>query len=135
VTDDPPRDALSLTTPMIQQSLLGQAVDSADVLVFVADDEMRYIAVNQRACEVLGYTREELLRMTVEDVAADVDAHAQYQEMITARSRRGVSSIRRKDGSILEFRYTATEARVSGLPYYVSIGVVDPDTAESAVRA
>jgi len=129
MTDDSPPEALSLTTPMIQQSLLGQAVDTADVLMFVADEEMRYIAVNQHACDVLGYTREELLRMTVEDVSADVEAHAQYQEMITAKGRRGVSSLRCKDGTLLEFRYTATETRVSGLPYYVAIGVVVDDEA------
>jgi PAS domain S-box-containing protein len=124
---DSPPEPLSLTAPMIQQSLLGQAVDTADVLVFVADDEMRYIAVNQHACDVLGYTRDDLLRMTVEDLSADVEAHAQYQELITAKGRRGVSSLRCKDGTLLQFRYTATETRVSGLPYFVTIGVVDAD--------
>jgi PAS domain S-box-containing protein len=109
---------------MLQQALLGQAVDTADVLVFVADEKMRYIAVNQHACEVLGYTREELLALTVTDVSAEVEAPALYRQMISDRSQRGVSSIRCKDGTLLEFHYTATETRVSGLPYYVSIGTV-----------
>ena len=31
--------------------------------IFVADDDGRYIAVNAYACELLGYTRDELLEL------------------------------------------------------------------------
>ena len=50
---------------LIQTALLGEAIESGPALVFVADEEMRYIAVNQYACEALGYTRDELLGMHV----------------------------------------------------------------------
>jgi PAS domain S-box-containing protein len=41
--------------------------------IFVADDAGRYIEVNHRACELLGRTREELLRLNVADVIARDD--------------------------------------------------------------
>jgi len=49
--------------------LVEQAVDA----FFLHDTEGRFIDVNQRACDKLGYSREELLSMTVADIDADVD--------------------------------------------------------------
>ena len=40
---------VSASDPLIQASLLGEAIDAADVLVFVADETTRYIAVNRAA--------------------------------------------------------------------------------------
>ena len=40
--------------------------DEAADGVFVADSAGRYIAVNDRGCELTGYTREELLAMRVD---------------------------------------------------------------------
>ena len=42
---------------LIQTALLGEAIESGPALVFVADEEMRYIAVNQFACDSLGQIR------------------------------------------------------------------------------
>src|SRR5918996_961472 len=54
--------------PLIQASLLGEAIDHGPVAVFVADDDLRYIAVNEFACSLLGYSREELLGLSSTDV-------------------------------------------------------------------
>ena len=51
--------------PLIQASLLGEAVDTGPVAIFVADEQMRYVAVNAYAAELLGYTRAELLELRV----------------------------------------------------------------------
>ena len=56
---------------LIQTALLGEAVEAGPALVFVADEQMRYIAVNQFACAALGYTREELLALHVPDIARE----------------------------------------------------------------
>src|SRR5262249_28733418 len=72
---------------LIQTALLGEAVDGGPALIFVADEEMRYLAVNQRACDVLGYTRDELLELNVTDVAREPTSPAEYDEML-ARSLR-----------------------------------------------
>jgi two-component system, cell cycle sensor histidine kinase and response regulator CckA len=49
---------------------------AADAL-FVADGSLRYVEANARACEALGYSREELLRLAVPDLVdpADLAAH------------------------------------------------------------
>ncbi|MCX5874850.1 MAG: PAS domain S-box protein [Deltaproteobacteria bacterium] len=49
------------------RTLLDQAGDA----FFLHDSDGRFIEVNERACDSLGYTREELLRMSVFDIDAD----------------------------------------------------------------
>ena len=52
---------MGVSEPLIQTSLLGEAIENGPVAVFVADEHGRYVAVNRAACQLLGYTREELL--------------------------------------------------------------------------
>jgi PAS domain S-box-containing protein len=108
----------------IQQLLVYDAVDTGPALVFVADEEMQFLAVNQTACDLLGYTREEMLTRRVTDVVEDADAAEQYEAMRDARSAAGEATLRTKDGRRLPLAYRAGEVRVAGLPYYVSVGFV-----------
>ena len=39
------------------------------------DSSRRYMAVNDAACELLGYSREELLRLTIDQVSYPSGAH------------------------------------------------------------
>jgi PAS domain S-box-containing protein len=124
----------TIADSLIQQSLLLQLVDRAPALVFIADDRMRYLAVNATACSTLGYTREELLSLCVTDVAVDDDAADLYQEMIETRALSGTTNIRTKDGRLLPFRYVAHETEIARLRYYIAVGFVD-DTAATATRS
>ena len=110
---------------LIQTALLGEAIDSGPALVFVADEEMRYIAVNQSACEALGYSRDELLGLQVTDVAQDPDAPAQYDEMLARGLRHGTAVLTRKDGTTVEFFYRASSTTVAGLAFFVSVGFLN----------
>jgi PAS domain S-box-containing protein len=109
---------------LIQTALLGEAVDAGPALIFVADEEMKYLAVNRRACEVLGYTRDELLGLTVADVAREATTPAQYDEMLARGFRDGEAVLTGKDGSELPFAYRATRTKVAGLNLFVSVGFV-----------
>ena len=57
--------------------------------VFVADENRRYVAVNDYACRLLGYTREELLELTVDQIARYGEAPGEYAEMVARRRPRG----------------------------------------------
>jgi PAS domain S-box-containing protein len=106
---------------LVQASLLGDAVDVGPALVLVADDEMRYVAVNQTACSVLGYTREELLALDVTAVATNPDAPAEYASLMAEGHRHGVAELRAKDGTLHTMRYRAGETTVAGMRFYVAI--------------
>lgn len=115
----------SSAAPLVQTGLVGEAVEDGPALVFVADEEMRYVAVNRYACAVLGYTREELLALRVTDVAVEPDAPTMYEDMLRTRRGVGATTLRRKDGARLRFEFRAGEARLGGLTYYVAVGFAD----------
>lgn len=113
----------------VQQFLLGQAVDDGPALIFVADDQGRYAAVNRRACEVLGYTRAELLGKRVTDVAIAPDAPVLYEAMLQDRIASGLTPIRRKDGHLLSLRYSASQVKVAHMNFWVSIGMIESESS------
>jgi PAS domain S-box-containing protein len=106
---------------LIQQNLLGDAIDPGPVAVFVADEHHRYLAVNAYACELLGYTREELLELRVTDVAVNTGAAQDYEQMMRHGSHRGLTILRRKDGRELAMNFRARETSVGGMPVYVGV--------------
>jgi PAS domain S-box-containing protein len=113
---------MGVSEPLIQASLLGEAIEHGPVAVFVADEHGKYVAVNQRACLLLGYTREELLGLRVSDVARYSEAAKEWSEMRQAGTRAGTASLTRKDGTTVEFSYVAGETTVAGMPVFLSVG-------------
>ena len=110
---------MGVSEPLIQASLLGEAVEHGPAAVFVADETGRYVAVNQAACTLSGYTREELLSMHVFDLSP---SNSKWEQMQRTGPVAGTATIRRKDGSKVKFRYLAGATLVAGMPVYVSVG-------------
>ena len=109
---------------LIQMGLLGEAVEHAPVGVLVADEDMRYIAVNEFACQMLGYRRDELLKLRVTDVAREPTSPAEYDQMLVRGGHDGIALLTRKDGSTVPFSYRASRTSVAGLRLWVSVGFV-----------
>jgi PAS domain S-box-containing protein len=125
VSDGNPDTSL-VVHPLVQQGLLYEAWDQAPALVFVADENMRYIAVNRTACETLGYTRAELLGLSITDIAVAPDAPELYNEMMQSRELTGHAPLREGRDSP-SFPLRSQEGTISGLPYYISVGfIADP---------
>ena len=124
-------DRMSVAAPLVQISLLGEAIDGAPVAVLVADDEGRYLAANRFACQLLGYSREELLTKSVRDIAVGSEVEAHFQDFLAAREQRGEYEVRRKDGTTTSFRYRAGRTMIAGMTCYIAVGV-EADLPESA---
>jgi PAS domain S-box-containing protein len=122
--------------PLVQASLVGEAIEGGPVAVFVLDEEMRYVAVNGYACELLGYEREELLARTAGDLAAGADSSAVFERLVADGSVGGRGAVRRRDGGTVLFEYRAQATQVAGMQLYVSVGwpVEEPATARRAPR-
>jgi PAS domain S-box-containing protein len=113
---------------------------AADAFFLHAQDEnARVLDVNRRACESLGYTREELIGMTPTDfdpdfTSADFNDVLQRLEggqMITFQSRH-----RRKDGTIFPVEIRAKGFRQGGRWLVVTLvrDISDRKQAEAALR-
>ena|SRR5881227_1765421 len=113
---------MGVSEPLIQTSLLGEAIEHAPVAVFVADEHGNYVAVNQAACALLGYDRRELLEMNVSDVARYGAAKDEWTEMQRDGAHVGASQLTRKDGTVVDFAYSAAATTVAGMPVFVSVG-------------
>jgi PAS domain S-box-containing protein len=105
----------------IQQALLGDAFASASELgAFVLDEDGRYIAVNEYACELSGYDRDEIVGREigtfnphlVEEYAAAIDER---------RGRGGETHLVRKDGKHVGVGYRTSSTRVSGIPFLLVV--------------
>ena len=114
---------MGVADPLVQFSLLGEAIDGAPVAVLVADDAGRYLAANRSACKLLGYSREELLELSIRDVAIVGDVEAHLQESMTGQERRGAYDLRRKDGTTTRLRYRAGRAKLAGMSCSIVVGV------------
>jgi PAS domain S-box-containing protein len=110
---------------LIQTGLLGEALDPGPALIFIADDTMKYVVVNQLAAEVLGYTREELLQLRVTDVVHSPTAAAEYEQMMAQGQLTGTAVLTRKDGSEVTLHYRADTTRIAQMTFYVSVGFVE----------
>jgi PAS domain S-box-containing protein len=81
-----------------------------DAAVLVADDDGRYVAANERASQLTGYTRAELLTLTVADltpVAHTPEFHTLWREFIAAGTQKGPYQLQRRDGSVVLVDYAA----------------------------
>jgi PAS domain S-box-containing protein len=116
---------VSVSEPLVQASLLGEAIDAGPVAVMVADEDGRYVAVNRFACELLGYTREELLGLGMQNVVRGNGSDAELAELVATRRWEGDRELERKDGTLVRMSWMARETRVAGMTFYVSVGRPD----------
>ena len=112
--------AVSSVDDLIQTSLLGEAIEHAPIGVFVADENMRYIAVNRAGSAMLGYERDELLGLLVTELSPLPDAPERYREMVKAGKLSGVTRAIRKDGSEIEVEFWSYTTQVAQMVVYVN---------------
>jgi PAS domain S-box-containing protein len=90
---------------------LKQVLDSAADAVFIANPQGRYVYANTQAAALLGYTREELLRLGIPDVTPADEAalvHTHLHQLQTTGRLRAELHLRRKDGSLVPIDLNTT---------------------------
>jgi two-component system cell cycle sensor histidine kinase/response regulator CckA len=96
------------------------AVDHASLACFWIDSESRFLYVNDQACLSLGYSKEDLLRLSVYDIDSDFPADV-WRDFLSRLRREGVITLdthhRRKSGERLPVEVTANFIAFEGREY------------------
>jgi diguanylate cyclase (GGDEF)-like protein/PAS domain S-box-containing protein len=102
------------------RALVEQASDS----FYVHDFEGRFIDVNQRGCDCLGYTRNELLNMSMADIDVDLSINKLKSLLgpITSRTPIALESRhRRKDGTVFPVEIRIGPIEINGHQHLLSL--------------
>ena len=95
------------------------------------------IDVNSAMCEMLGYTREELLSMSIADVEAidsSKDIEQRIKQIVRDGTARFQSRHRRKDGVIIDVEVSVTYLPSSNLFFAIHRDISERKRAEDAIR-
>lgn len=96
------------------------AVDRSADAIFLITPDARFLYVNEAACSALGYSREELTSMTINDIDPDVPnsmANQIFQELKQRGSLRFETRHRRKDGTRVPVEVYANYIAFGGEEY------------------
>ena len=112
---------------LLSQSRFQNYVEHAPEGIFVADRQGRYIDVNPAACDLVGYKRDELLQMSITDLAPPGQQEVEQERYeVHKQSRRFDTQLqlRCKDGRIID-----SALRVIALPGGQIMGFASDITA------
>lgn len=89
---------------------------------WINDFSGRFLETNEALCQMLGYTREELLHMNIQDIEASEtpgETAAHIQEIIRTGSGRFQTRHRRKDGVVMGVEVSALYTAKLGKRFFV----------------
>ena len=114
-------------------------VEQAPDAYFLHDFEGRFIDVNRRACDSLGYTRDELLQLSVMDVEQEFDlatAQRAWSALVPGEGNTLAGVHRRKNGDTFPVEARLSVCLVGEERVYLGLvrDLTDRKLAEEALR-
>lgn len=105
---------------------------------WICDIKGKLLEVNQAFCDIIGYTKEELLQMKISDFEINEspeDTAKHIQKIIKTGNDRFETKHRRKDGAILDIEITATYLPEDGGKFFIfNTDITKKKQAETALR-
>jgi PAS domain S-box-containing protein len=111
-------------------------VENAADSIFVYELEGRFLTVNEAACNSLGYTREELLSMSVQKVDPNAFLGRDKDRSLSSIPATVVSRHERKDGSVFPVDVRLGPIEIGGRQAILAIArdISEREKAEEALR-
>ena len=122
------------------QALMNAIIEqAANAINLIEVQTLRIVQVNAASSRILGYSRDELLQMTLRDYQAVDDAGALQQRVDRVVAAGGASFdnvYRHKDGRVIDVHINASVIRQHGVDYMVVLwdDITESKQAELALR-
>jgi PAS domain S-box-containing protein len=110
-------DSTDIAREAIVPVLLGDGAECAEIGISIYADDGTFVAVNERACRILGYPREELV---THDVGDFTDGNIDRTVLTSQHRREGVRVVHRKDGTTAPVAYVVVPTRVASIGFFMA---------------
>ena len=118
------RDITERKAVQRELEMLHFAINQASDALYVLDDSLCFTTVNDAACSSLGYSREELSRMSTHDINPSYTRDRVVRSFVTAELGKPVwfeTQHRTKDGRLFPVEITGTFFEIDGVRYAVAV--------------
>lgn len=118
-----------------QQAIFEGSIDA----IFISDENSSLVAVNKSATSLTGYSKKQLLKMSIPDLHEidDLDAYLKYHARIFKGEKiLSESKIRKRDGAKVEVEFNNSLISISGKMYMHTTArdITERKRAETALR-
>lgn len=121
---------------LVQETLLGEAAAGMLAALFVFGEDGEMVAVNEAACELTGWAREELLATPAYELALAGKVADRLRRDLPASGRLvGKGRLRTKDGAAAEVSYVASMTRAAGTQFIVLVAAAPGARRVARARA
>ncbi|MFC1555924.1 PAS domain S-box protein [candidate division KSB1 bacterium] len=93
--------------------------------IFISSVDSTFVSVNRAACELTGYSKEELLRMKIPDLHEEIDLDAYttfFDQIIAGEKILSEAKILRKDRSKVDTEFNNQRIEIQGTYYMHTVG-------------
>lgn len=135
------RDITKLKQAEHDIAVMSQALDKVHEAAYLMDDGAHFLYVNDESCRALGYSRDELLTMSVMDIGPGWTLEMVWAIWQRQREQGLVESFeaehRRKDGGIFPVEINASQFEYDGKTYSLALvrDITERKRAEDEIRA
>ena len=116
---------LALEAEREARDMVHAMIENAPYAIYLIDPQsLKYILVNATACRILGYTREEMLDMTLQDTQALIEPQELPARVEAAMAPGGMefdNRYRRKDGTELDAHLSTGPLVLKGRNYLLAM--------------
>jgi PAS domain S-box-containing protein len=107
--------------------------------IFISDQDSRFVAVNNAACDLTGYSREQLLKMRIPDIhdLPDLDAYKMYHQRIFGGEEiLSEAKILRSDSAKIDIEFNNRCVSIAGKLYMhtTARNIDDRKQAEAEIK-
>ena len=131
-----PRSRRPETAVRARAELIVSHLANVDAAVLIANEHGCYVHANTTAARLTGYTRDELLELSVWDLTP-VDSSQQgrqlWRDFISQGRQAGTYALRRKDGRVVDVRFVAVANVLPGVHVSLLVPLVDRHRRRRAV--